>query len=81
MGDNADVAVYLYRMVIWTGVFIPHCKIIKLVFAEDDINKIRNWIAGLLDKNALCLVDNKEKIHCIDRTEIRKITIKQIKKL
>ena len=81
MSNDANVTLYLYKIIIWTGLFIPHCKVIKLFSAEDDMSKIKEWIAGLLDGNALCLVDNKRRVHCIDRAEIRNITIKQIKKL
>ena len=76
MEDNK----YLYKIIIWTGILIPNRKAIKFI-SIDGIDEIRNKIAAMLDGNALCITNNKGIIRCIDRTNIRDITIKQIKKL
>ena len=75
-----DVNVYLYKMIIWVGLLIPNRKVIKFISAEE-IDIVRDWVAEMLNGNALCIVDYKEKIRCVDRTNIRDITVKQIKKL
>lgn len=75
-----DVNVYLYKMIVKTGLILPTYKVIKFIAAAE-IDEERDWIADELNGNALCVVDYKDRLHCIDRTEIKSITIKQIKKL
>lgn len=71
---------YLYKMIIKMGFIFPTYKVIKFISAAG-IDRERDWIADELNGNALCVVDYKNRLHCIDRTEIKSITIKQIKEL
>ena len=76
-----DVNVYLYKMIIKTGLILPTYKVIKFTAAAE-IDEERDWIIDELNGNIfLGVVDYKNKLHCLSRAEIKSITIKKIKKV
>lgn len=72
-----DDKIHKYKMVIWKGMIIPTRKVIKFL-CWNNLEEVRKWLLECLDGNAIAIKDINDKLHCLDRTNIRSITVKEM---
>ena len=69
---------YVYNIKICYGIMFPVVKNIKIGM-NAEIDEVRDWIEDMINDNTvLCVVDMKERVHCIMVNEIRNVIIKKI---
>lgn len=72
-----DGKIYKYKMVIWKGMIIPTRKVIKFL-SWNNLQEVQKWLLESLDGNAIAIKDIDDKLYCLDRTNIRSITVKEM---
>ena len=75
---NNKIEMHKYKAIIWKGLIIPTREVIKFL-SLGDLEEVRRWLSESLDGNAITIKNVKNEIYCLDRADIRKIIVKEIK--
>lgn len=72
-----DGKMHKYKIVIWKGLIIPTRKVI-IFLSWANLQEVQKWLLESLDGNAIAIKDINDKLYCLDRTNIRNITVKEM---